>query len=122
MTVINAAITPMPEIEIFGFPALFTPHRVSRQTVHLGVYCYEIKAKLNEPDKPFSLMEQADGELFGTVLTSIPIDLPADGQREIKPGDFRPGEPAALYTPAEFEEKYFDPGYEPSRYAERVGK
>ena len=34
----------MKEIEIFGIPALYTPHKVSRQTIHLGMYCYELQA------------------------------------------------------------------------------
>lgn len=35
MNKINAAITRMEEVEIFGIPALFTPKRISRDTLHL---------------------------------------------------------------------------------------
>ena len=38
METINASITRMEEVEIFGIPALYTPYKVSRQTVHLGLY------------------------------------------------------------------------------------
>ncbi|MGM9639732.1 MAG: LPD28 domain-containing protein, partial [Faecousia sp.] len=31
----------MEQVFVLGFPALFTPHRVSRATVHLGLCCYE---------------------------------------------------------------------------------
>ena len=42
MNTINASITPMRVCRIFGIPALFTPYRVSRQTVHFGLYQYDI--------------------------------------------------------------------------------
>ena len=43
METINASITRMEEVEIFGIPALYTPYKVSRQTVHLGLYQYELR-------------------------------------------------------------------------------
>ena len=46
MSIINASTTKMEEIEIVGIPALYTPYKVSRQTVHLGMYCYELQAGL----------------------------------------------------------------------------
>ena len=42
MNIINASTVRMEEVEIFGIPALYTPYKVSRQTVHLGLYCYEL--------------------------------------------------------------------------------
>ena len=45
MKTINAAITPMQEVRLFGEPALFTPERVSRDTVHLGLFPYELETE-----------------------------------------------------------------------------
>lgn len=113
MTIINAAMTRMEEIEIFGVPALFTPYKVSRATVHLGMYCYEVQARSGVPAQPFALMEQADEGFYGTVLTPIPLELPDGGRRVIEPGDFFIGMELGYYTPAEFEEKYLSPDCDP---------
>lgn len=118
MTMINAAMTPMQEVEIFGYPALFTPHRVSRDTVHM-LFCYEICAPLDRPDQPFSLMEHVqDREFCGTVLTLLPIEL-LDGSRPLSPGSCVGPEDASWYNPAAFESKYMEP--QPDS-AERFGK
>ena len=37
MDIINANLTRMPQVEILGIPALLTPHRVSRGTIHLAL-------------------------------------------------------------------------------------
>ena len=122
MEKINAAITPMREIEIFGFPALFTPHSVSPSTVHLGLCQFEIKAMTGGMEETFSLTKKAQETFYGTVLSLIPIDLPENGERSILPGDMQVEEQSKLYTPAEFERKYFDPDYIPSQFSERYGK
>lgn len=116
MNIINAAITPMREIEIFGCPALFTPHRVSRDTVHM-LFCYEMQ--LAAEGQPFALVERAREErFFGTVLTPVPIEI--DGRhRPVCPGDFLSDPLASYYTPAIFEQKYMSPAF---GSAERFGK
>ena len=79
MKIINAAITPMQEVRLFGEPALFTPERVGRDTVHLGLFPYELETE------PFALKERAeDGRLFGTVLALEPLQ-----EQLLAPGDFQ---------------------------------
>ena len=56
MTKINANTVRMKEVEIFGIPALYTPCQVSRQTVHLGMYCYELQAGPEDWGQPRRLM------------------------------------------------------------------
>ncbi len=115
MTMINAATTPMPEVEIFGCPALFTPHRVSRDTVHM-LFCYELCA---QPGQPITLTEHAgDREFCGTVLTLLPLELP-EGRRPLGPGNYTEPEETARYSPAAFESKYMIPAF---GSAERFGK
>ena len=118
MNKINAAITRMEEVEIFGIPALFTPKRISRDTLHLQLFCYEMQAQLGEVE-PFILTDHAEQEFYGTVLSLFPIDLTPDGRRPI--GDFRSDIGEGSYTPAEFEEKYLSPYFEPEQ-AVRYGK
>ena len=115
MDMINAATTPMLEVEIFGCPALFTPHRVSRDTVHM-LFCYELCA---QPGQPFTLTEHAqDREFCGTILTLLPMELP-EGRKPLGPGNYAEPAEAAHYNPAAFESKYMEP--QPDS-AERFGK
>lgn len=116
MTMINAALAPMQEVEIFGYPALFTPNRVSRDTVHM-LFCYEMQ--LAAGGRPFALVEHAPEEtFFGTVLTPVPIEM-EEGRKPVRPGDFVSDPLASYYTPALFEQKYMAPDF---GSLERFGK
>lgn len=107
MDKINASLSRMEQVFVLGFPALFTPHRVSRATVHLGLCCYELQGSLEEPELSVTLLEEASRDFCGTLLTAVPI-LPAGvSQLTLLPGDILwQGEEIRL-TPAEFEERYF---------------
>ena len=86
MSTINANMTPMRVCWIFGVPALFTPYRVSRQTVHFGLYQYDMQALLDSPNEVFVLAEQAEDLFYGTVLTTQKIEKSvAPTKREIDP-------------------------------------
>ena len=86
MSIINANIAPMRVCWIFGVPALFTPYRVSRQTVHFGLYQYDMQALLDSPNEVFVLAEQAEDLFYGTVLTTQKIEKSvAPTKREIDP-------------------------------------
>ena len=122
MSIINASTTKMEEIEIVGIPALYTPYKVSRQTVHLGMYCYELQAGPEDWGQPRRLMDEAGEGFFGTVLTPVPVEG-ADGEGlAIGPEDFKAELGIGYYTPAEFEDKYLSPGYDPLRLEQIYGK
>ena len=87
MSIINANIAPMRVCWIFGVPALFTPYRVSRQTVHFGLYQYDMQALLDSPNEVFVLAEQAEDLFYGTILTTQKIELPR-GSRIVPDGAF----------------------------------
>ena len=108
MEIINANITRMEEVEIFGIPALFTSCKVSRQTVHLGLYCYELWTDPAD-GRPSRLMDKAEAGFCGTVLTPVPVEGTGGQGRAIGPEDFQTGLREGHYTPAEFEEKYLSP-------------
>ena len=122
MSIINASTTKMEEIEIVGIPALYTPYKVSRQTVHLGMYCYELQAGPEDWGQPRRLMDEAGEGFFGTVLTPVPVEG-ADGEGlAIGPEDFKAELGIGYYTPAEFGDKYLSPGYDPLRLEQIYGK
>ena len=103
MSIVNANMTTMRVCRIFGVPALFTPHRVSRQTVHFGLYQYDMQALLDSPNEVFVLAEQAEDLFYGTILTTRRIDLPR-GSRIVPNGAFTME--AQYCRPAEFEQEY----------------
>lgn len=119
METINASITRMEEVEILGIPALYTPYKVSRQTVHLGLYQYELRTGPGDRTPSRLVTEAAEG-FSGTILTPVPVKGTEGEGLAIGPGDLQTGLEEGSYTPAEFEEKYLGPDYDPQ--VERYGK
>lgn len=107
MNIINANLTRMPQVEVLGIPALLTPHKVSRATVHLGLYCYELQGSLENPRQPIFLMEQAEDNFCGTLLTAAPMLMQGIQRLELAPGDISWDAGTDYVTPAEFEAQYF---------------
>ena len=122
MTKINANTVRMKEVEIFGIPALYTPCQVSRQTVHLGLYCYELQAESQDHGWPRSLVHRAEKGFLGTVLTFVPMIKAENESKPVYQGDFVDDLQEGYYTPAEFEDKYLSPDYDPLRTAQIYGK
>lgn len=110
----------MKEIEIFGIPALFSSNRIAPEDVYPGMYRYELLSSKEVPGSPRYLAQDSGDDFMGTVLTPVPIPMTHEGQREIEPGDLFLDIEAGEYTPAEFEEKYLSPDYDPE--ADRYGK
>ena len=106
MDKINASRTQMQQCFMFGRPSLFTPHKISRMTVHLGFFCYEIQARHGHPDSLFCLTSDTEDDLYGTVLTMYPIELPPSDYLVLERGDFYLYPTTARYTPALYEHLY----------------
>lgn len=106
MDKINASRTQMQQCFLFRHPALFTPHKVSRRTVHLGFFCYEIQARQGHPGTPFCLTSDTEDDLYGTILTLYPVELPPSDYLVLERGDFYLDQTTARYTPALYEHLY----------------
>lgn len=104
MEIINASITPMEKVEILGISALFTPNRVSRSTVHLGLFRYELQERPSGSESALVICREAKTEFYGTILTPAPMLMEGMEQLEIEAGDIIPSE--QTYTPAQFEALY----------------
>ncbi len=107
MNIINANLHRMPEVSVIGFPALFTPDRVSRITVHLGLYQYEVQGDLRDNTQPIVITKEAGDNFCGTLLTTSPLLMLGVPQLILDPGDMVIPQYTDHYTPAEFEEKYY---------------
>ena len=109
MNRINANLHRLPHVTVLGIPALITPHKVSRSTVHLGIYCYELKGNGNALEYPMIVADEIpDEECVGTLLTLAPMLMERVHQLMLLPGDIEETEDNRRYTPAEFERMYFE--------------
>ena len=76
-------------------PGLFTSVRVDRAMLPHGVYCYEI---WEEGGVPCQLAKRIIVDHYGTLITTDPIQLPADGYLPFRPDELALvcGEPMTL--------------------------
>ena len=65
----------------YGREVLFTPNRIDRSTVPMGMRMYEIKP--DENGEPAALGHSVFGEKYGTIITHANIPL-TDGWRRIR--------------------------------------
>ena len=68
-------------------PGLFTSLRVDRKTLPGGVHRYEIR---EEGGVPCQLAKGIAVDHYGTLITTDPIQLPADGYLSFQPEELIP--------------------------------
>lgn len=111
MNTINCNLHPMTPVTVLGIPALLTHHRVSRNTVHLGFFCYELRSETGTLEYPIILAQTVPEEkCAGTLLTLAPMLMERVHQLMLLPGDITETEGLGKMTPAEFERMYFEKG------------
>ena len=81
----DALTTQYEEIEVLGKPALFTSLRLDRDTVPEGLHMYEVRHDDDCQGDPVQIGKRIVVNHWGTILTREPINLPADGLRDIDP-------------------------------------
>ena len=102
----NAMSVTYDLITVLDKLVLFTDLRIDKDTVPDGVYLYEIRDDDETCGEPVQIAESIKVNFFGTILTTTPIDLPADGKLDIDPDkdiNFMPGD---RYTVQEYIDKY----------------
>ena len=74
MEKINANLHRMPKVTVLGIPALITPHKISRDTIHLGLFCYELKGNGNALEYPIIVAQQVPAwDSVGSIITIAPM-------------------------------------------------
>lgn len=106
MDIINANLTRMPLVSIIGFPALLTKNKVSKQTVHMNLFVYELQGDF-ESDEPIIVSKQAQDNFCATVITPVPLLMDDVSQLILSPGDIAEDAESRYYTPAEFEARFY---------------
>lgn len=91
----NAQAVSYEEARFRDVPGLFTSLRVDRQTLPDGVYRYEIR---EEGGVPCQLAKGIMADHYGALITTDPIQLPADGYLSFRPEELilTGGAPASL--------------------------
>lgn len=109
MKKINANLHRMAQVTVLGIPALITPYKVSRDTIHLGLFCYELKGEGNALAYPMIIADEVpDEECVGSLITIAPMLMERVHQLKLLPGDILENDGPYLYTPAEFEHLFFE--------------
>ena len=109
MKKINANLYRMTQVTVLGIPALITPHKISRDTIHLGLFCYELKGEGNARAYPMIIADEVpDEECVGSLITVAPMLMERVHQLKLLPGDITESDDTYLYTPAEFERMFFE--------------
>lgn len=92
------------EVRFRDIPALFTSLRVSKENMPEGIYRYELRHD-DESYTPCQLAKHIVINHYGTILTSTPVQLPADGYLDFEPDDLA-FMPRSCVTIAEFLQSY----------------
>lgn len=109
MKKINANLYRMTQVAVLGIPALITPHKISRDTIHLGLFYYELKGEGNALAYPMIIADEVpDEECVGSLITVAPMLMERVHQLKLLPGDIMESDDTYLYTPAEFERMFFE--------------
>ena len=70
---VNPLTDPMQHAELFGKPVLFTNWLIQRDTVPLGLYCYDLQGTQKNPSAKAVLVDQAGLFHTGTILSPVPL-------------------------------------------------
>lgn len=88
MSGVNAMYAHFEEVTVTGIPALFTPQRIDHTTVPTGMFQYEIRHDDVDWCDPGQLAKGVMVNFYGTLLTSNPVQLGADGKLDFEPFQF----------------------------------
>ena len=72
-----------------GRKAIFSPDRIDRTTVPAGLFQYEIRHADENWGEPCQIAKGILVNFYGTVVTSDPIQLGADGKLDFEPSQFK---------------------------------
>lgn len=79
--------TGYEEITLLGVPALFTFERLFRGSEPVGTYLYELQKSDEMRGGLRCLAQRIPVNLYGSVITTEPIQLPVDGYLDINQND-----------------------------------
>lgn len=58
---------------LFGAPVLYSEQPIPREDVPQGWYCYDLRGTAEDPHQPYKLVDQAEKNHAGSVLSCLPL-------------------------------------------------
>ncbi len=89
---INAMNEEFEEVEVFGYPMIFTCLRVDRDSVPKGLYMYEVRHGDECDGDPVQIGERIIVNHWGTIISNRPIKLYTDTRNNLGFRDINPEE------------------------------
>ena len=63
----------MPGARLFGASVLYSAKPIPREDVPQGWYCYDLRGTARHPDEPHALVELAEENHVGSILSYLPL-------------------------------------------------
>ena len=70
---VNIYKDKMPGARLFGASVLYSAKPIPREDVPQGWYCYDLRGTARHPDAPHALVDLAEENHAGTILSYLPL-------------------------------------------------
>ena len=94
--IINIYKDPMQTGYLFDTPILYSPRPILREDVPQGWHCCDLCGTAKAPDVPYKLVDQAEKNYAGSILSNQPLKNDKAQSRLLKDAFWLSGEFAAL--------------------------
>ena len=81
---INIYKDKMLGARLFGASVLYSVQPIPREDVPLGWYCYDLRGTARHPDEPHALVDKAEENRTGTILSYLPLKKGRSQYRLVK--------------------------------------
>ena len=75
---------PLMKAHLFGASVLYSTQPIPREDVPQGWYCYDLCGTAQDPNRPYRLVDQAEKNLAGSVLSYLPLKNGRSQSRLVK--------------------------------------
>lgn len=69
---------------LFGAPVLYSVGPIPREDIPRSWYCYDLRGTVHDPDRPYGLVDRAERNHAGSVLSSLPLKRDQAKSRLVK--------------------------------------
>ena len=81
---INIYKDRMQKARLFGAPVLYSEQPIPQEDVPQGWYCYDLRGTAEDPKRAYSLVDQAEKNHAGSVLSYLPLKNGKSKSRLVK--------------------------------------
>ena len=70
---INLYQDTLQNVWLFGQSVLYTEQSIPREEVPEGWHCYDLKSSDANPERPYELVDRAERNFVGSILSAVPL-------------------------------------------------